>query len=125
MSAARKFLVFEVERLPGLEAVQLVPRGVVSDAGRLPKLPSKPPTKRQRIVLYLVAKGLRERGLPPSFREIGASMSIRSTYAVAFHLDALERKGLVRREHARSRAIQITAAGWAALQEPVEANNAG
>ena len=50
-------------------------------------------TKRQQQTLEFIRKSIEERGYPPTLREIGESMGIRSTNGVNDHLRALERKG--------------------------------
>lgn len=65
-------------------------------------------TARQREVLDFIVGYIAERGFPPSIREIGAALRISSLRGVTIHLDALERKGWIRRESA-SRGIQVLA----------------
>ncbi len=69
-------------------------------------------TDRQRQVLVFIATQIRAQGLPPSIREIGNHMSIRSTNGIADHLNALERKGFLHRTDMVSRGIQLTPIGW-------------
>lgn len=66
-------------------------------------------TARQEQVLGFIAETIRERGFPPTIREIGSALSIRSTNGVNDHLKALERKGYIERSGAKSRAILVTA----------------
>ena len=61
---------------------------------------------RQAMVLEYIESSITERGYPPTIREIAKHMGIRSTNGVTDHLKALERKGLINRDQARSRAIQ-------------------
>jgi repressor LexA len=61
--------------------------------------------KRQRQVLDFIERFLAGHGYPPTLREIGAALEIRSTNAVNDHLLALERKGLISRDRSRSRGI--------------------
>lgn len=63
-------------------------------------------SKRQAMVLDYIEHSIAERGYPPTIREIAGHMGIRSTNGVTDHLKALERKGLITRDQARSRAIQ-------------------
>ncbi|MEN6520460.1 MAG: transcriptional repressor LexA [Armatimonadota bacterium] len=65
-------------------------------------------TARQREVLNFIINYIADRGFPPSIREIGAALHISSLRGVTIHLDALERKGWIKRENA-SRGIQILA----------------
>jgi repressor LexA len=66
----------------------------------------QPMTKRQEAILEFIRKSIRERGYPPTLREIGAPRGIRSTNGVSDHLRALERKGHLRREDMKSRALR-------------------
>ncbi len=50
-------------------------------------------THRQQMVLDFIRESIADRGYPPTLREIGARMGIRSTNGVNDHLRALERKG--------------------------------
>lgn len=62
-------------------------------------------TPRQRSVLDYIRESIRERGYPPTFREIGKRFGITSTNGVNDHLVALERKGHLRRDDMKSRAL--------------------
>jgi repressor LexA len=64
-------------------------------------------TKRQEQTLDFIRQSIAERGYPPTLREIGESMGIRSTNGVNDHLRALERKGYLRREDMKSRALRL------------------
>jgi len=66
----------------------------------------QPLTKRQRQVLDFIKLSIEERGYPPTMREIGQHMHIRSTNGVNDHLKALERKGYVVREDLKSRTLR-------------------
>ena len=68
----------------------------------------QPLTERQRMILDFIKQSIRERGYPPSLREIGSHMGIKSTNGVNDHLTALERKGYLRRDSMKSRALQPT-----------------
>ena len=65
-------------------------------------------TLRQQQVLDFIRESISARGYPPTIREIGANMGIRSTNGVNDHLQALERKGYLAREDLKSRAIRPT-----------------
>lgn len=64
-------------------------------------------TKRQEQTLDFIRESIRGRGYPPTLREIGEHMGIRSTNGVNDHLRALERKGYLRREDMKSRALRL------------------
>jgi len=62
--------------------------------------------RKQRIVDYITAT-VRQRGYPPSVREIAKAVDLASTSAVHHHLQALEREGLLERGASHSRAIRV------------------
>jgi repressor LexA len=64
-------------------------------------------TARQKQVLDLITQCVEERGYPPTMREIGEAMGIRSTNGVNDHLKALERKGYLTRTGLKSRALKM------------------
>jgi repressor LexA len=64
-------------------------------------------TKRQEQTLSFIRRSIEERGYPPTLREIGEHMGIKSTNGVNDHLRALERKGYLRREDMKSRALKL------------------
>lgn len=61
------------------------------------------------MVLDFIKESIASRGYPPTLREIGAKMGIKSTNGVNDHLRALERKGYLTREDMKSRALKPTA----------------
>ncbi|WP_324191775.1 amidase family protein [Nocardia elegans] len=64
-------------------------------------------TVRQRKVLEVIRTSVSERGYPPSIREIGDAVGLTSTSSVAHQLRALERKGYLRRDPNRPRAVDV------------------
>ncbi|WP_342213282.1 transcriptional repressor LexA [Nocardia wallacei] len=64
-------------------------------------------TVRQRKVLEVIRTSVSERGYPPSIREIGDAVGLTSTSSVAHQLRALERKGFLRRDPNRPRAVDV------------------
>jgi repressor LexA len=68
-------------------------------------------TQRQQMVLDYIRQSISDRGYPPTLREIGSRMGIRSTNGVNDHLRALERKGYLTREDMKSRALRPTGLG--------------
>jgi repressor LexA len=64
-------------------------------------------TARQREIFNYIKDMILERGRPPSIREIGERFGIRSTNGVRAVLEALERKGYVRRDRYTSRGIEL------------------
>src|SRR5688572_25934209 len=68
---------------------------VVNTSGRGLRRPGGKPmlTERQKRVLEYINESIQTRGYPPTLREIGEQMAIRSTNGVNDHLRALEKKG--------------------------------
>jgi len=64
-------------------------------------------TPRQRRVLEVIRDWVGRLGYPPSVREIGEAVGLTSTSSVAHQLRALERKGYLRRDPNRPRAVGI------------------
>jgi repressor LexA len=63
-------------------------------------------TQRQQQILDFITASIHERGYPPTLREIGVHFGIKSTNGVNDHLKALEKKGFLRREDLKSRAMR-------------------
>jgi repressor LexA len=76
-------------------------------------------TKRQRAILDFISLSIDERGFPPTLREIGEHFGIRSTNGVNDHLKALEKKGYLRREDLKSRAMRPMTPGAPDLPDNV------
>ncbi len=64
-------------------------------------------TQRQRLVLEHIHRSVTERGYPPSMREIGEAVGLTSPSSVKHQLASLERKGFIRRDPNRPRAIEV------------------
>ncbi|MGH3914729.1 MAG: transcriptional repressor LexA [Pseudonocardiaceae bacterium] len=64
-------------------------------------------TPRQRRVLEVIRDWVERLGYPPSVREIGEAVGLTSTSSVAHQLRALERKGYLRRDPNRPRAVGV------------------
>jgi repressor LexA len=79
-------------------------------------------TKRQAQTLDFIRQSIEERGYPPTLREIGESMGIRSTNGVNDHLRALERKGYLSREDMKSRALRLVSRETAEVPAGVDDN---
>ena len=79
-------------------------------------------TERQRQTLSFIAEMVSERGYPPSVREIGEALGLASSSTVHSHLQALQRKGYLRIDPTKPRAIEVlfdTDTGIAAERRPV------
>jgi len=64
-------------------------------------------TARQRRVLEFITDSVQRRGYPPSMREIGEAVGLTSPSSVSHQLGALQRKGFLRRDPNRPRAIEV------------------
>jgi repressor LexA len=62
--------------------------------------------KRQEILAF-IAENLKERGYPPSVREIGEAVGLTSSSTVHAHLAVLQREGYLRRDPTKPRAIEV------------------
>jgi repressor LexA len=64
-------------------------------------------TDRQRSILEFIEAEMRDRGYPPSVREIGAEVGLTSPSTVHSHLATLQRFGYLERDPSKPRAIQV------------------
>lgn len=62
--------------------------------------------KQQEILEYIKSQIL-ERGFPPAVRDICEAVHLKSTSSVHSHLETLEKKGYIRRDPTKPRAIEI------------------
>jgi len=88
------------------ERVRSLPDGPAGDDGLTP---------RQRRVLETVQEAVQRNGYPPSMREIGQAVGLTSPSSVSHQLSSLERKGYLRRDPNRPRAIEVI---WPAGSSP-------
>ena len=82
----------------GGSAVTEIPDGPADESGLTP---------RQRKVLEVIRSAVERKGYPPSMREIGEAVGLTSSSSVSHQLAALERKGYLRRDPNRPRAIEV------------------
>jgi repressor LexA len=64
-------------------------------------------TPRQREILEFIESQVRDRGYPPSVREIGEAVGLTSPSTVHSHLNTLSRLGYLRRDPTKPRAIEV------------------
>jgi repressor LexA len=64
-------------------------------------------TQRQRRVLEVIRDSIQRRGYPPSVREIGEAVGLSSASSVAHQLSVLQKKGWLRRDPNRPRALDV------------------
>ncbi len=75
-------------------------------------------TARQRRVLEVIRDAVERRGYPPSMREIGEAVGLTSSSSVSHQLASLERKGFLRRDPHRPRAIEVRSPEAAPVPAP-------
>ncbi len=79
-------------------------------------------SERQREILQFIVDEQRDRGFPPSVREIGLAVGLTSPSTVHTHLNTLERRGYIRRDPTKPRAIELCydpGSGTTAERRPV------
>ena len=64
-------------------------------------------TPKQREILEFIKAELLDHGYPPSVRDICTAVKLKSTSSVHSHLETLEKKGYIRKDPAKPRAIEI------------------
>ena len=68
-------------------------------------------TTRQLKILQAIKSAVTTNGYPPSMREIGAAAGLASPASVQYQLQALEKKGFIRRDPTRGRALEVLLPG--------------
>ena len=71
-------------------------------------------TPRQRKVLEVIRDSVERRGYPPTIREIGEAVGLSSTSSVSYQLQTLQKKGFLRRDATKPRAVDVRLPGEAA-----------
>jgi repressor LexA len=80
------------------------------ESDRVPRSAESALTPRQRTILDVIRASVTTRGYPPSIREIGDAVGLTSTSSVAHQLRTLEKKGYLRRDPNRPRAVDVRSA---------------
>jgi repressor LexA len=62
---------------------------------------------KRRLILEFIAEQIRQRGYPPSVREIGEAVGLTSSSTVHAHLQVLQREGFLQRDPTKPRAIVV------------------
>ena len=88
---------------PGV--VRGLPDGPADETGLSP---------RQRTVLEVIRDSVERRGYPPTIREIGEAVGLTSTSSVSHQLQVLQKKGFLRRDPSKPRAVDVRMPGEAA-----------
>ncbi|WP_193104225.1 transcriptional repressor LexA [Brachybacterium sp. FME24] len=76
-------------------------------------------SRRQRLVLETINSAISAHGYPPTMREIGDAVGLTSSSSVSHQLQALERKGFLRRDPKRPRAMEVMMPGDDGAPEPL------
>ena len=82
-------------------------RAVTSVPSGLPEVLNEELTGRQRLILDFIREWVERHGYPPSVREIGEAVGLVSPSSVAYQLKELEKKGFLRRDPNRPRAVDV------------------
>lgn len=77
-------------------------------------------SERQQRIYDYITKFTREKGRPPTIREIGAHVGISSTSVVNYNLNILAREGFIAREKEVSRGLRVVAPGAKVMTEGVD-----
>jgi repressor LexA len=83
---------------PKTTLVQNLPDGPADHEGLTP---------RQRKVLEFIRESVERRGFPPTIREIGDAVGLASTSSVSYQLITLQKKGFLRRDATKPRAVDV------------------
>ena len=81
---------------------------------------TEPVEGRQRQILEFLRSHARQHSYPPTVREIGHAVGLSSSSTVQNHLNALETKGLIRRDPTKSRTVEVV--GDEVMAAPVASN---
>ncbi len=100
---ARKQVGSDETAKPGV--VRDLPDGPADESGLSP---------RQRKVLEVIRDSVERRGYPPTIREIGEAVGLTSTSSVSHQLSVLQKKGFLRRDPSKPRAVDVRMPGDAA-----------
>ena len=92
----------EAETTGGTGVVRDLPDGPADESGLTP---------RQRKVLEVIRDSVERRGYPPTVREIGEAVGLTSTSSVSHQLAMLQKKGFLRRDPSRPRAVDVRMPG--------------
>ena len=79
--------------------------------------------KREKAILRFIERELNENGYPPSVREIGKAVGLKSTATVHSYLGRLEEAGYISRKDKKGRTLQLIKGGKPYKPHPVEHKN--
>lgn len=75
--------------------------------------------RRQEEILKYIQESIDKRGYPPSVREIGEAVGLKSSSTVHSHLIQLEKMGYIRRDPTKPRAIELVGTNTSVIRVPV------
>ena len=67
--------------------------------------------KREKAILKFIEKNIKAKGYPPSVREIGKAVDLKSTATVHSYLNQLEEKGYIKKESQKGRTLKLLKGG--------------
>jgi repressor LexA len=97
----------------------------VTKSAQVTELPDGPAdahglTARQLKILTAIKEAVDTNGYPPSMREIGTQAGLSSPASVKYQLEELEKKGFIRRDPTRGRALEVLLPGESGNSAPVD-----
>jgi repressor LexA len=92
-------------------------RAVEAVVSALPEVFTKDLTTRQRRILDYIRETVEQRGYPPTVREIGEAVGLVSPSSVAYQMGVLEKKGYLRKDPNRPRAVDVRPPSELALHD--------
>ena len=79
--------------------------------------------KREKAILRFIEKQIKLKGYPPSVREIGKAVDLKSTATVHGYLNQLEEKGYIKKEQQKGRTLKLLKGGALENQETFTPEN--
>ena len=76
--------------------------------------------KREKAIIKFIEKQIKTNGYPPSVREIGKAVGLKSTATVHGYIEALEKKGYIQKESQKGRTLKLLKGGLDEESTPVE-----
>ena len=75
---------------------------------------------REQKVLDFITDQIKKNGYPPTVRDIGAALGIKSTSTVQKSMNILEEEGFIRKQAGKRRAFEVVAGGAEKPQAPAQ-----
>ena len=74
--------------------------------------------KREKAIIKIIEKQVKENGYPPSVREIGKAVGLSSTATVHTYIQGLAKKGYIKKEDQKGRTLRVLKGGLADNEKP-------